>query len=82
MHARMAGVSSINAWKSIYYAFKVSIAMVTSALKEIAPYSRRPHEVSTLELRGRGALLASPVDQSQPNVSTANVSERGAVSGD
>jgi glycosyltransferase involved in cell wall biosynthesis len=82
MHARMAGVSSINAWKSIYYAFKVSIAMVTSALKEIAPYSRRPHAVSTLELRGRGALLASPVDQSQPNVSTANVSERGAVSGD
>jgi hypothetical protein len=33
----MAGVSSINSWKSIYYAFKVSLAMFTSALKEITP---------------------------------------------
>lgn len=37
MRARMTGISSINAWRSIYYAFKVSVAMVTSALKEIAP---------------------------------------------
>lgn len=37
MRARVAGVSSINSWRSIYYAFKVSVAMVTSALKEIAP---------------------------------------------
>ena len=35
MRARVAGVSSINTWKSVYYAFKVSVAMVTSALKEI-----------------------------------------------
>ncbi len=39
MRARMAGVSSINTWKSIYYAFKVSVAMFTSALKDIAPGS-------------------------------------------
>lgn len=37
MRARMTGVSSINAWRSIYYACKVSVAMVTSALKEIEP---------------------------------------------
>lgn len=41
MRARVAGVSSINAWKSIYYAFKVSVAMVTSALKDIVPHDRR-----------------------------------------
>lgn len=40
MRARMAGVSSINRWRSIYYAFKVSVAMITSALKEIAPADR------------------------------------------
>lgn len=47
MRARVAGVSSINSWRSIYYAFKVSVAMVTSALKEIAPargvYMRSAH---------------------------------------
>lgn len=40
MRARMAGVSSINSWRSVYYAFKVSVAMVTSALKEIPPVYR------------------------------------------
>jgi hypothetical protein len=34
MRARMAGISSINSWRSIYYAFKVTVAVVTSALKE------------------------------------------------
>jgi glycosyltransferase involved in cell wall biosynthesis len=38
MRARRAGISSINAWRSIYYAFKVSVGMVTSAMKDIAPY--------------------------------------------
>lgn len=36
MRARMAGVSSINTWKSVYYALKVSVAMLTSALKDVA----------------------------------------------
>ncbi len=43
MRARMAGVSSINAWKSIYYAFKVSLAMITSALKDIHLQSHSPY---------------------------------------
>ncbi|HXF60006.1 MAG TPA: glycosyltransferase family 2 protein [Caldilineaceae bacterium] len=41
MRARMAGVSSINAWRSIYYACKVTLAMVTSALKDIAPAEQK-----------------------------------------
>jgi hypothetical protein len=51
MRARTTGVSSINSWKSIYYAFKVSVAMFTSALKDIAP---RPgfagHSVASPEI--------------------------------
>lgn len=35
MNMRAAGVSSINRWKSIYYAFKVSIAACICALKDI-----------------------------------------------
>ena len=35
MHARAAGVSSINLARSVYYAFKVTLAVVTTALKEI-----------------------------------------------
>jgi glycosyltransferase involved in cell wall biosynthesis len=38
MRARVAGVSSINTWRSLYYALKVSVAMVTSALKDIGQY--------------------------------------------
>lgn len=35
MRMRAAGVSSINNWRSLYYAFKVSIAACICALKEI-----------------------------------------------
>lgn len=35
MRARMAGVSSIDNWRSVYYALKVSVAVVISALKDI-----------------------------------------------
>lgn len=35
MSERQAGVSSINSWKSVYYAFKVTIAVLTCALKDI-----------------------------------------------
>ncbi len=35
MRMRMAGVSSINRWRSLYYACKVSIAACICALKEI-----------------------------------------------
>jgi glycosyltransferase involved in cell wall biosynthesis len=43
MRARVAGVSSIDSWKSIYYAFKVSLAMITSALKDIHLQSHSPY---------------------------------------
>ncbi len=42
MQARVAGVSSINAWRSLYYACKVTVAVVTSALKDIARYDSGP----------------------------------------
>jgi len=35
MSERQAGVSSINSWRSVYYAFKVTIAVVTCAFKDI-----------------------------------------------
>lgn len=35
MRARAAGVSSIDSWRSIYYAFKVSVAVLIGALKDI-----------------------------------------------
>ncbi len=35
MHSRFAGMSSINSWRSIYYAFKVSIAALVCAMKDI-----------------------------------------------
>ncbi len=57
MRARVAGVSSINRWKSIYYAFKVSVAMLTSALKEIGPVtaSPRPAAPRAMNAPGNGA---------------------------
>jgi hypothetical protein len=50
----MAGISSINAWKSIYYAFKVSLAMVTSALKDINQQNNSPYVNGFLN--GNGAV--------------------------
>jgi glycosyltransferase involved in cell wall biosynthesis len=35
MRARLSGVSSIDNWRSIYYALKVSVAVAMGALKEI-----------------------------------------------
>lgn len=35
MRARMSGQSSINAWRSVYYAFKVSVAVLLTMLKDI-----------------------------------------------
>lgn len=59
MKARTAGISSINAWKSIYYAFKVSVGMVTSAMKEIAPYHIVPLD---------GAVSPLPAGMDAPQV--------------
>lgn len=35
MRSRIAGMSSINSWRSIYYAFKVSVAALIGAMKDI-----------------------------------------------
>ena len=35
MRARLSGESSINAWRSVYYAFKVSVAVLLTMLKDI-----------------------------------------------
>lgn len=37
MHARTTGVSSIDGRRSVYYAFKVSLAVLITALKDIPP---------------------------------------------
>jgi glycosyltransferase involved in cell wall biosynthesis len=58
MRARQAGVSSINAWKSLYYAFKVSVGMVTSALKEIAPYRHRSKPAAPAKVETPAATIS------------------------
>jgi hypothetical protein len=35
MQARLTGVSSIDSWRSIYYAIKVSVAVLVGAVKDI-----------------------------------------------
>jgi hypothetical protein len=60
-------VSSINTWKSVYYAFKVSVAVFTAALKDIAPYEipndpvERETEVDRPLLRRRRNSLVAPL---------------------
>ena len=54
MRARVAGVSSINTWRSVYYAFKVSVAMLTSAMKDIDRYDRYADAI------GNGYVGAGP----------------------
>lgn len=69
MRARMTGVSSINAWRSVYYAFKVSVAMITSALKDVAPASDRyvnGHSLHRNGLAGSGASMVG-VEMPQPH---------------
>jgi glycosyltransferase involved in cell wall biosynthesis len=60
MRARMAGVSSINSWKSIYYAFKVSLAMITSALKDIHLQNHSPYVNGNSSANG---IYQSGIDQ-------------------
>lgn len=43
MRSRLAGMSSINSWRSIYYAFKVSVAALVCAMKDI-PVIKKEHE--------------------------------------
>lgn len=46
MGARLSGVSSINSWRSIYYALKVSVAVLIGALKDIPAL---PQEVTNAD---------------------------------
>jgi glycosyltransferase involved in cell wall biosynthesis len=46
MRARRSGVSSINRWRSIYYALKVSVAVLIGALKDIPAL---PQEVANAD---------------------------------
>jgi hypothetical protein len=46
MRTRLAGVSSIDSWRSIYYAFKVSVAVLIGALKDIP---KLPKEVANAD---------------------------------
>lgn len=40
MNQRTTGLSSINHWRSIYYAFKVTLAVLITTLKEIPPFEK------------------------------------------
>lgn len=54
MKPRMAGVSSIDGWRSIYYALKVSLAVLITGIKDIPPVSKRSsngHSVRTAHHR-------------------------------
>lgn len=59
MQARSAGISSINAWKSVYYAFKVSVGMFTSAMKDIAPYRIVQLDEDALSLAAAADIASS-----------------------
>lgn len=52
MHARRAGVSSIDSWRSLYYAFKVTLAVLIAAIKDI--------RVLTPEIADVGATRTAP----------------------
>jgi hypothetical protein len=41
MRPRTTGVSSIDGWRSIYYALKVSLAVLITGIKDIPPVSKR-----------------------------------------
>lgn len=71
MRARAAGTSSIDLGRSIYYAFKVTVAAITSAIKEIALYdarslsgqetSQEKHHADSLRTKDhRGSLQSYP----------------------
>jgi glycosyltransferase involved in cell wall biosynthesis len=40
MLARRTGISSIDTWRSVYYAFKVSVAALITALKDVPAYAK------------------------------------------
>jgi glycosyltransferase involved in cell wall biosynthesis len=63
MRARVAGISSITAWRSIYYAVKVSIAVLICAMKDIplAPKEREHDHDSSRSAHRRHPVQPHPV---------------------
>jgi glycosyltransferase involved in cell wall biosynthesis len=57
MGERTTGVSSINLARSIYYAFKVTIAVVTTALKDYPLFVLENHNADTVRAKGRSRSL-------------------------
>lgn len=67
MEARVAGVSSINLMQSIYYALKVTIAVVTTALKDYSLSFQENHDAHSARAKGRSrSLQPQPVAHHAP----------------
>jgi glycosyltransferase involved in cell wall biosynthesis len=66
MGERLAGISSINSWRSIYYALKVSIAVLLTAMKEAPKIAKTPMEVHRVEHSGPNS------DRPQPGSASSN----------
>jgi glycosyltransferase involved in cell wall biosynthesis len=66
MEARTAGVSSINLMQSIYYALKVTIAVITTALKDYSLPIPESHDANSAGAKGRSRSL-------QPHPVVSNV---------
>jgi hypothetical protein len=60
MGERLAGTSSINSWRSIYYALKVSIAVLLTAMKEAPKFAKMPMEVPHVEHTGPNSNRPQP----------------------
>lgn len=65
MRSRIAGMSSINSWRSIYYAFKVSVAALIGAMKDIPAvqkeleYDSHSHNSTSRRYTGQSYSVAS-----------------------
>ncbi len=57
MGERTTGVSSINLARSIYYAFKVTVAVITTALKDYPLSALEHHNADTVRAKGRSHPL-------------------------
>lgn len=57
MFARRSGVSSIDSWRSLYYALKVSVAVLIAAIKDIPTQPKEPSYVNSLSAASIGRLL-------------------------
>jgi glycosyltransferase involved in cell wall biosynthesis len=54
MNPRLSGVSSIHTWNSIYYAFKVSVAVLMTIFKDISQLPQETPYVYTLRATSNG----------------------------